>query len=143
MCVYQYQEEGMRRDGFPSYPSSSREQTRLPKVLLDGLVAQAYAEVKSTLTQPRRLTMAMSRHQRRKAAKERNTLKSEGIAKASLAYDKAEIVRRNMGSPMERNYYPQSSMSDMAGQSHRGYICRASGGMGRQRALALKAQGKW
>ncbi len=85
----------------------------------------------------------MTRHQRRKAAKIASLDKSERIAIASKAYDKANLVNNNLSSPIERNYYPQSSMAGMMEQSHRGYICRASGGMGRGRAMALKAQGKW
>lgn len=72
-----------------------------------------------------------TRHSRRKAAKARLQAKSERIARAELGRaleERRAIVRSNMATPMERNYYPQSSMANMAACSHRGYVCRASGG---------------
>lgn len=88
----------------------------------------------------------MTRNQRRKAARERLQAKQERflarVAAARLE-DVRNVVIENMGKPVERNFYPQSSMSEMQGQSHRGYICRASGGMPRGRAMALKASGKY
>lgn len=69
--------------------------------------------------------MAMTRNQRRMAAKARLTAKSERIAKASLAADleaRRKVVLDNLNSPRERNFYPQSSMATMEAQSHRGYV---------------------
>lgn len=89
----------------------------------------------------------MTRNERRKAAKARLNAKLERIAKAELgrqADERRAIVKRNLASPIERNYYPaRSCIAEMQGASHRAYICRASGGMPRQRALALKAKGSW
>lgn len=90
--------------------------------------------------------MALSRNARRGIAKQRQIEKSERIAKASVAARLDEvrrIVDANQRAPQERNYYPSCNIGRFAGMSHRGYVCRASGGMGRQRALALKAQGKY
>lgn len=85
-----------------------------------------------------------NRHSRRKAAKAANVERTEQIIAANAAYERALIVKRNLSTQPERNFYPAvSCIGNMAGQSHRAYICRASGGMGRQRAMALKAQGKW
>lgn len=82
----------------------------------------------------------MTRHQRRKAAKSASLQKSEALAKASVAYDRQGKIRDNLSSPIRRKgltlssdgslvggegYYPQSSMADMASQSHRGYVCKA------------------
>lgn len=90
--------------------------------------------------------MATSRNVRRKAAQARLLAKQERIARAEIGRRLSEVretVRTNLSSSIERNYYPQSSMSGMAGLSHRGYVCRASGGMPRRQALALKAKGSW
>ncbi len=67
----------------------------------------------------------MTRNQRRKAAKAANAERSQRIAEASKAYERALIVKRNLAQPVERNYYPQSCLAGMEGQSHRAYICRA------------------
>lgn len=85
-----------------------------------------------------------SRHARRKAAKAANRERTERIAKAARSHQIAAIVKANLSAPIERNFYPTvSCIGNMAGQSHRAYVCRAGGGMERRRALALKAQGKW
>lgn len=89
----------------------------------------------------------MTRNERRKAAKARLKAKQERF-EARIEAQRLEnvrtIVQRNLRSPIERNFYPKTScIADMAGNSHRAYICRASGGMPRQRALALKAKGSW
>jgi len=90
--------------------------------------------------------MATSRNDRRRAAKARLLAKSERVARAELgrqADERQAIVDRNMASPPVRNYYPQSCLAGVEGMSHRGYVCRASGGMARRQALALKAKGSW
>lgn len=85
-----------------------------------------------------------SRNERRKRAKRANVERSERIANAAKAYERDLIVKRNLSNPPERSYYPTvSCIGNMAGQSHRAYICRAGGAMERRRALALKLQGKW
>ncbi len=85
-----------------------------------------------------------SRNERRKRSKAANAERTANIVAANAAYERALIVKRNLSSPIERNYYPpKSCLADMASQSHRGYVCRAGGAMDRRRALALKAQGKW
>lgn len=69
--------------------------------------------------------MAMTRNQRRMAAKARLLAKSERIAKASTAAEleaKRRIVLNNLNAPRVRNFYPQSSMAAMPSQSHRGYV---------------------
>jgi hypothetical protein len=86
----------------------------------------------------------MTRHQRRKAAKAASLAKSERIAVAAKAYDRAQTVKRNMGSPIERNYYPQSQLASFGDTAARfSSSGRGPGSMNRRRALALKAQGKW
>ncbi len=86
----------------------------------------------------------MTRHQRRKAARKANLAKSERIALAAKAYDRAETVKRNMGSPVERNYYPQSQLSALGTSAVRfNSSGRGSGAMPARRASALKASGKW
>lgn len=86
---------------------------------------------------------AMTRHQRRKLARKLASDHAERLAKANAAFERDLIVKRNLASKPERNYYPQSSMADMAGMSHRGYVCRASGAMSKRSALALKMKGAW
>lgn len=49
--------------------------------------------------------MATSRHARRKAAKARTLDKLERLAIAERSRRNAEIVRRNLNSPIDRNYY--------------------------------------
>lgn len=49
--------------------------------------------------------MATSRHARRKASKARQADKLERLAVAERSRRNAEIVRRNLNSPVERNYY--------------------------------------
>ena len=67
----------------------------------------------------------MTRHQRRKLAKQANVERSQAIALAAIAYNRALIVKRNMERRPERNYYPASCLANMEAQSHRAYICRA------------------
>lgn len=85
----------------------------------------------------------MTRHQRRKLARKLASDHAERLAKANAAFERDLTVKRNMQHKPERNYYPQSSMCDMLGQSHRGYVCRASGAMSKRGAQALKAKGAW
>ncbi len=91
--------------------------------------------------------MAISRNARRKLKRQREAAKLERLAKAELARRQDEvrdIVRRNLSGPKPSNVGNiRSCMSDLASQSHRGYVCRAGGQMPKQRAMALKAQGKW
>lgn len=99
--------------------------------------------------------MATSRNARRKAAKARLLAKQTRLAKAELgrqADERRAIVARNLANPRPKSErgdgvtgigYPASCMANMASLSHRGYICRAAGGMPRRQALALKAKGSW
>lgn len=86
----------------------------------------------------------MTRHQRRKAAKAKSIAKTERIILAHKAWERSERVKRNMGQPIERNYYPQSQMGTLSENAARfNSSGRGPGAMNRRRALALKAQGKW
>lgn len=85
----------------------------------------------------------MTRHQRRKLVKKLASEHNAKLVKANAAFERDLTVKRNCSKPVERNYYPQSSMADMLGQSHRGYVCRASGAMSKRSALALKSRGAW
>lgn len=90
--------------------------------------------------------MAMSRNERRMTAKLRLEAKLHRIAKAELGRqrdERQEVVRANTYVKAERNPYPPSCLSNLAGQSHRVFICRATGGMSRRGAMALKAKGSW
>lgn len=86
-----------------------------------------------------------SRHSRRKKAAltKANAIIAE--ARAEHAKTVRAIVKRNLASPIERNYYKgtTSTLSAMQSASHRGYVCRAGGSMERRRALSLKAKGGW
>ena len=100
--------------------------------------------------------MALSRTKRRKVAKERALAKACRIAKAAKAYE-LDKVREIVSKPKRRRegwtidetgcliggygYYGNSCLSDIASQSHRGYVCRASGSMSNRATLALKARG--
>jgi hypothetical protein len=89
--------------------------------------------------------MALSRNERRKAAKERFNRKVLNQTKAKVARARQAVkdtVHLNMSDHVERNFYPQSSSSVMAGQSHRGYVCRAGGSISKQGALALSTRVK-
>lgn len=72
----------------------------------------------------------MTRHQRRKAAKAANVERTKEIAKASLAYDRALIVKRNLQRPVERNYFAtiRSCLDGIEGASHRAYVCQNAKG---------------
>ena len=72
-----------------------------------------------------------SRHTRRKAAKARAQEKLIALATAQRSANIAKIVRENKSAPIERNYYPQSSFSDLAS---RAAFCRGANG---KRLLAL------
>lgn len=86
----------------------------------------------------------MTRNERRKKAKAANLERSIRIATAAKAYEVSKIVKENLSKPIERNYYPTiSCVGELKAKSHAIYVCRASGGMNRSRAMALKAQGKW
>jgi len=63
------------------------------------------------------------------AAKARREAKQERIIKAHIAAGldaNRAIVKANLSSRIERNYYPQSSMAGMLASSHRAYICQPS-----------------
>lgn len=90
--------------------------------------------------------MAMTRNERRMTAKLRLEAKLHRLAKAELGRQRDEreaIVKGNTYSHEPRNLYPQSCLANIKGMSHRGYVCRAGGGMPRRSALALKAKGSW
>jgi hypothetical protein len=92
-----------------------------------------------------------SRHQRRKKA----ALKKQAIQKAkvqSLVADGIKaIVKANLAKPItqEERLAQRAwagiggTLSKLQSSSHRGYVCRASGNMGRRSALALKAKGSY
>lgn len=84
--------------------------------------------------------MAKSRNQRRQEAKARYNAKVLRQTKAKVARARQGVkdtVFDNMQKPIERNYYPASSMAQMEGSSHRGYVARASGAMSSRSANAL------
>lgn len=58
-----------------------------------------------------------SRHTRRKLAKAKAEAKLEGMARAEMSRRIAETVRLNKAAPVERNYYPASSLGRVAEQS--------------------------
>jgi len=68
--------------------------------------------------------MAISRNERRKLAKQRKVAKAirviDGQAYAKLQ-EVREKVSKNMQSPIERNYYPQSQIAELKGSTHTGY----------------------
>jgi hypothetical protein len=70
-----------------------------------------------------------SRHTRRKAAKRRAEEKLLGLAQAARSAMIGEIVRKNKSTPIERNYYPSSTMGRLAESSHRGYVARNAKGL--------------
>jgi rRNA-processing protein FCF1 len=71
-----------------------------------------------------------SRHTRRKAAKAKAEAKTLELAKAYRSHLVQETVARNMSQKPERNYYPPSScMADLAGKSHRAYVCQNDKGL--------------
>lgn len=102
--------------------------------------------------------MALSRSARRAIAKKRALEKSYRIAKAAKAYDLAKV--REIVSQPKRHRVEQfidatgaisggygygkskSCLTDMASQSHRGYVCRASGSMSKRTTDALRNAGK-
>ena len=102
--------------------------------------------------------MALSRTQRRKVAKERALAKAYRIAKAAKAYE-LDKVRSIVSKPKRHRegwtidetgcliggygYYGNSCLTDIASQSHRGYVCRASGSMSKRGASALKAKDRY
>lgn len=89
--------------------------------------------------------MSMTRNERRKAAKARFEAKWVRQSKAKLARGRQamkDVIHANLQTKPERNFYPESSMSVMAGQSHRGYVCRASGNISKQGALSLSMRVK-
>lgn len=57
--------------------------------------------------------MSTSRHQRRKAAKAKAEAKLVQLAQAERSRRIAETVRANKNAPVERNYYPPSSMGNL------------------------------
>jgi hypothetical protein len=87
--------------------------------------------------------MSLSRNERRKAAQARLIAKSYRIANAELARREAaklDVVKDNLSSPPERNYYPSSNMGSFAGRSHRGYVSAASGSMSKRSTLQLMSK---
>ena len=87
----------------------------------------------------------MTRHQRRKAAKLRASEKLASLVVAAIADRNAKIVAANLANPVrpERSGKLGNRSVYTGVDSHRGYVCRAGGQMGRQRALALKAKGSY
>ena len=87
-----------------------------------------------------------TRNQRRKAKKARDRAKQKRLNGVMLGKQKdyvQEIVRRNLSSPPQREAGNiRSCLSNLGTQSHRGYVCRASGSMNRQRALALQSKNR-
>jgi len=84
--------------------------------------------------------MAMTRNERRKAAKSRLAAKQErflGRVEAQRLETNRAIVKSNLNSPKPERSTLHSCLSSMAEQSHRAYICRAGGQMVRSRAMAL------
>lgn len=88
----------------------------------------------------------MTRNQRRKAARERLLRKQERIARAELGRQQDErraIVQRNLSEPRKREYGNiRSCLGGIEGQSHRGYVCRATGAMPRATAIAVTAKAR-
>ena len=73
--------------------------------------------------------MALTRNQRRKAAREKRLAKAVRISNAANVQAieaRKAIVSRNLNSPRERNYYAsvRSCLDGIAGTSHRGYVCQ-------------------
>jgi len=65
-----------------------------------------------------------SRHTRRKEAKRKSEAKLEALAQAELSRRTASIVRKNKAQPIQRNYYPPSSMGKLAETATRGNVAR-------------------
>lgn len=88
--------------------------------------------------------MSLSRNARRVMAKQRREAKLARLAKAELgrqADERTKIVRSPMNSRLDRlgnvmhngrNYYPRSCLAGIEAMSHRGYVCRPSGGKARR-----------
>lgn len=73
--------------------------------------------------------MALTRNQRRKAAREKQLAKAVRISNAAETVARNErnaIVASNLSKPRERNYYAsvRSCLDGIAGKSHRGYVCQ-------------------
>lgn len=66
-----------------------------------------------------------SRHTRRKAAKAKAQTKLEALVQAQRSANIAKVVRDNKSAPIERNYYPQSSFSDL---TSRAAYCKGANG---------------
>jgi hypothetical protein len=86
----------------------------------------------------------MTRHQRRKRVKLLTEDHNAKLLKANAAFERDLTVKRNLATRPERNYYPQSSLSDLGSTAAR-FISsgRGSGAMSGRQALALKMRGKW
>jgi hypothetical protein len=69
----------------------------------------------------------MTRNERRKAQRERATAKQERLVTrlACMNADKnRKIVRDNLSRPAVREHSIRSCLANLAGQSHRAYVCR-------------------
>jgi len=86
----------------------------------------------------------MTRHQRRKRVKLLTVEHNAKLVKAEQAFQRDLTVKRNMQNRPERNYYPQSSLSNLGSTAAR-FISsgRGSGAMPKRQALALKMRGAW
>lgn len=77
-------------------------------------------------------TMALSRHQRRKIARQRQLAKAVRVHNAIQAREREArqaIVRDNLNSPRPNRFVDgrglyRSCLADIGGQSHRGYVCQ-------------------
>ncbi len=67
----------------------------------------------------------MTRNQRRKASAAKQAAKDANVIEAFKAQQRDAIIRRNLASKPERNYYPKSCLDGIQGQSHRAYVCSA------------------
>lgn len=70
-----------------------------------------------------------SRHQRRKAAKAGQADKLERLALAERSRRVSELVKQNRNTPIERNYYPQSSMAGLSETAARAKVTGHSSGL--------------
>ncbi len=71
----------------------------------------------------------MTRNQRRKAAQARLVAKTIRVANASEAARQdanRKLVNENLSRPIERNYYPQSSLNNLQQRTHTGYVSTRS-----------------
>lgn len=70
-----------------------------------------------------------SRHTRRKLAKARLEAKLEALAMAEKSRQVAKVVKANKAAPIERNYYPASSMGRLSETAARAQVTGHSSGI--------------